>query len=41
MKEVHWKSRLTEETGHGSPLPDDVAEEAVKIGNSKHPEIYH
>lgn len=41
MKEVHWKSLVTEATGHGSPLDNSVAEEVFKISNKKFPEIYH
>ena len=41
MKEVHWKSLITEATEHGKPLNDELAEEVVKVLNGEYPEIYH
>ena len=39
MKTVHWKNRVTNETGHRLPLHDADAERWATLQNRKHPDI--
>ena len=41
MKILHWKNTVTNESGHGIPMPDDSTEFRVAEANRRFPHIEH
>jgi len=41
MRVIHWKSKITNATGHGEPIQDRYAETEVSRLNKLFPDLEH